>query len=229
MVGRFTFITSGQGYEVELPEGTLPVPQTRGVFTIGESAHEIIFEPSGRRIHPDVDPQLARLFTAKVAGREVVAYRARQTPPLIAAFWRVKNGFLHTYVDDLIAWPDTCPGSLEDLLKEIVGSISVSDSPNGPFIRTTGPLGPPDLRDEKARDSATFVGDGALAASAGVTLRQEPPWSRAGKAVREEKSISQVTVTTTAGVSAVAVGDPNRIDDLQSAASRAASSLVPLS
>jgi hypothetical protein len=229
MLAQFNFMTAGEAYEVELPAGADPVPETTGVFTVGDIARDLTFEPARQRRNPDADPQFVPLFTGTANGRRVTGYRVRQSPPMVAAFWRVKGGFVHTFIDDLVTMPEGCHNTdLVTILKQVVKKISVSESAHGPFVALSDPLGLPDPRESELRDRATFRTRDRAGSWSVLFLRKEPPWARAGKSVKRQDALGEVVVTTAAEIAVVAQGNVERVDELDAHASKAARTLTPL-
>jgi hypothetical protein len=230
MLAQFSFITAGQAYEVELPPGAGPLAESSGVFTAGELPRPLIYEPRGGRIDPNADPSLAPAFNGTSNGQRLFGYYVRQTPPIVAAFWHLKDGYVHTFMDDLVANPAGCDTQpdLVALLKEAVEHISVAETPYGPFAAFTSPLAPGDPRDLMHRDLATFFIDEGRDAGSVLRLRKEPAWAREGEAVSTDSNSAEVTVTTGLRVAVQARGPRHAAERLKRYASTAASSLTPL-
>jgi hypothetical protein len=230
MLARINFMTAGEAYEVELPDSTDPVPESTAAFAIGGLTRELIFEPAAQRRDPDADPLLMPLFSGTAHGRPVSAYRVRQSPPLLAAFWRLQTGYLHTYIDSLVAPRKGCDtADLGSMLKDIVQHVAVSDTPHGPFVAISAPLAPGDQREQPQRDSVRFTVHGPAGDASELTFRREPPWAREGKSVRRnENEVAEVGVTTPMQVAVTARGHRDAVDALDGFASSAAESLVRL-
>jgi hypothetical protein len=228
MRSKFMFMTSGEAYELDLPAGLAPTPESSGTFSIGNLTRPLIFEPSDRRQDPDRDQQLVRIFTGVAHGRSVAGYRVRQTPALLVAFWQVRGGYVHTFVDSLVAMEGGCDADLPAMLKELVSHIAIADSPHGPFAALSGPLGPPDPREPSLRDRVTFRGEDAPDSWNTLVVRREPPWARTGTSVVEDDTVFEARATTSGNVSVIVFGNPGRREQLKSHAVDAASTLTPL-
>jgi hypothetical protein len=228
MRSQFMFMTSGEAYELDLPSGLATMPESSGAFRIGNLTRDLIFEPGERRQDPDRDQQLVRIFTGVAHGRQVAGYRVRQSPALLVAFWRVRGGYVHTFVDGLVAMEGGCDADLPAMLKEVVSDIAISDTRHGPFAALSGSLGRADPREPSLRDRVTFRGQDAPGAWNALVVRKEPPWARAGNSVVQDDTVAEARTTTAANVAVVAMGSPERVEQLKSHSANAANSLTPL-
>lgn len=195
MKTKVKFLTSPEVYAITLPDTVDPVPDMSGVITLDGGAREVVFQPYSRNAEPAAAGDVySHQFDATIGGISVSVYLRRQAPSYFAAFWRLRNGILNTFMDD----PSDCNDDSKTALtgiETILGSMRVAEDPSGlPRLTLKAPLSGRDLRDPIQRDLTTFVG--GRAPWPVVRLYKESPWAREGKQKTDLGQVSEIAVTT---------------------------------
>jgi hypothetical protein len=230
MLTEIGFLSTGERYEVRLPDGMDPEPDMRAVIALDGGGRELVYEPRSRRGDPDRDPLFKRVFEVISRGIRVSVYLRRQDPPYAAAFWRMPGGFLNTFIDD----DAECGADLVAGIKQVIPNVRVRSTKAGPAVDVRAPVTLGDPRDPFERDITTFrpnsrrriesfgVGDWPV-----IALQREPEWAHEGTAVTREGEVAEASVTNARHIRVGAVGPHERVDELQKHAEEVAASLVP--
>lgn len=223
MLARIGFLATEQQYDVVLPDKLDVKPLARAVVTY-QGPRELIFEPFGVRPDPDKDRGFARRSRRLIRGHKVSTYRLRQTPPYVAAFWQLADGYLYTFLDADVE----CGVDIESGIDTIVESLGVAPRATTPLVRYGGSLEPGDPRDPGQREIVTFLSADKKAVDAlTVRIRREPEWAREGTSVQKWDNFAQASRTSSRGLCVEVDGSLSQADRLQSYAEEIAESAVP--
>jgi hypothetical protein len=204
----------------------------RAVVALDGGGRELVYEPRSRRDDPDSDSLFKPLFERVSRGIRVSVYLRRQEPPYVAAFWRMPEGFLNTFIDD----DAECGADLVGGIKRVIPNVLVRPTKTGPAIEVRSPVALGDPRDPFERDITTFrPSSGRKVESFGVgdwpiiALQREPEWAQEGKTVTREGEVAEATVINAMHIRVGAVGPHQRVHELQKHADEVAASLVSAS
>jgi hypothetical protein len=221
------FLSGRDAFELDLPDEIDPRPLMQSVIIFDGGPRTVIYEPAQWRPDPNGDPSFVRRFDMRTPPSVATVYRTREEPSYVAAFWRVADGWVNTFVDDQTG----CGADLEGAMKVLLSHVSVRERRFGraqtasPTLDLTAPVEPGDPRDAVQRDMIKFLPRQGDATE--VTLRRMPDWAREGRTTRSFSALVEASVATAAQVEVTVSGPPDAVERLRGQADAVAASLVP--
>jgi hypothetical protein len=200
------FLTSDGAFRFDVPDVLDPTPDLYGVVTLDNGARELIYEPKARRRPPELEPTLRHRWDVRRSGVVVSVFEARD-PQQLVAFWRLRDGYLTTFMND----EASCGMNLEEGISLVIASTMVAPGRSGlPRVRFRAPARGGDISQPTQREMIVLYPKATTDGLPHVRIIQEPTWAREGRSVKRDTALAEANVTNSAQITFSVAGPPDK-------------------